>query len=213
MHAVASPLSPDHLLASFGLLGLAVILFAECGLLIGFFLPGDTLLFSAGILLATGKLHNLSLASVIVVAALAAIAGNLVGYWIGYRAGPFVFDRPRSRLFRPEYVERSAAFYERFGWAAVVLARFVPVVRTVATVMAGASRMRFGRFVAASVVGGIMWTAGIVLVSYSLGHLQFVQKRIAPYVDELLVAAVILTVLPTVIHYLRARRAERAVNK
>jgi membrane-associated protein len=98
---LANPISPDHLLSSFGLTGLAVILFAECGLLVGFFLPGDTLLFAAGIAIATGTIKT-SLAAYLVVAPLAAVAGNLVGYWIGFRAGPVVFDRPDSRFFRPE---------------------------------------------------------------------------------------------------------------
>jgi membrane-associated protein len=211
MYSVASPLGPDHLLSSFGALGLAVILFAECGLLIGFFLPGDTLLFSAGLLLATGKL-NTPLAVMVVVAPAAAIVGNVVGYWIGYRAGPRVFDRPDSRIFKPEYVERSHAFFDRFGWAAIVLARFVPVVRTVATVMAGASRMRFVTYLIASIVGGILWSDGVMLIAYWLGHLDFVQNHIAPYVDEIIVVAVLLTLLPTAIHYLQSRRRQRRID-
>src|ERR1700712_4542373 len=112
---LANPLSPDSLLSgSAALLVLAIVLFAECGLLIGFFLPGDTLLFAAGIGIATGAI-NTSLAAFLIIAPIAAIIGNLVGYWIGYRAGPVVFDRPNSRLFRPEYVTRSQAFFERFG--------------------------------------------------------------------------------------------------
>jgi membrane-associated protein len=208
MHPLASPISPDHLLSSYGTVGLAIILFAECGLLIGFFLPGDTLLFSAGLLLATGKIHT-SLAAFLIVAPLAAIAGNLVGYGIGYRVGPRVFDRPQSRIFRPEYVERSHAFYERFGWATILLARFVPVVRTVATVMAGTGRMRFSAYTIASVVGGIIWSDGMILLAYWLGHLSFVQNHIAPYVDEIIVVAVLLTLLPTALHYLRSRHRDR----
>jgi membrane-associated protein len=208
MHTLASPISPDHLLSSYGAVGLAIILFAECGLLIGFFLPGDTLLFSAGLLLATGKIHT-SLAAFLIAAPLAAIAGNLVGYGIGYRVGPRVFDRPQSRIFRPEYVERSHAFFERFGWATILLARFVPVVRTVATVMAGTGRMRLSAYTLASVVGGIVWSDGMILLAYWLGHLSFVQNHIAPYVDEIIVVAVLLTLVPTAIHYLQSRRRDR----
>jgi membrane-associated protein len=211
MHPLASPLSPDHLLSSFGTLGLAIILFAECGLLVGFFLPGDTLLFSAGLLLATGKLHT-PLAAFLVVAPVAAIAGNLLGYWLGYRAGPRVFDRPNSRLFKPEYVTRSHAFFERFGGATIVLARFVPIVRTVATVLAGAGRMRFSAYAIASVIGAVLWADGIILIAYGLGHLSFVQNHVAPYVDEIVVAAVLITLIPTAIHYLRARRDNRPVS-
>src|ERR1700712_2187731 len=115
---LANPLSPDSLLSGSGaLLVLAIILFAECGLLIGFFLPGDTLLFAAGISIATGAIST-PLGAFLVVAPIAAVVGNLVGYAIGRRAGPVVFDRPNSRFFRPEYVDRSRAFYDRFGsWA------------------------------------------------------------------------------------------------
>ena len=156
--AVAQPtavgaLDPTHLIDTFGLLGLLVIICAECGLLIGFFLPGDTLLFSAGLLVATGR-WDLPIATVAVLAALAALAGNLVGYWIGRVAGPKVFDRPNSKLFRPEYVTRSEAFFERFGPVTIVFARFVPIVRTVATVLAGVSKMRFGLYALYSVIGG-----------------------------------------------------------
>ncbi len=135
----ASPLDPSHLLSNYGLIGLALIIFAECGILLGFFLPGDTLLFSAGLLLATGTITT-PLWVFLVVAPIAAVAGNVVGYWIGRKAGPKVFDRPNSRLFRPEYVVRSAAFFDRYGSWTIILARFVPIMRTVATVMAGVGK-------------------------------------------------------------------------
>jgi len=154
---IANPISPDTLLSGSGaLLVLAIVLFAECGLLIGFFLPGDTLLFAAGISLEIGTIKT-PLAAFLVVAPLAAIVGNLVGYWIGYRAGPVVFDRPNSHLFRPEYVTRAHDFFERFGSWTIILGRFVPIVRTVATVMAGVGRMRFGVYVLYTVIGGIVW--------------------------------------------------------
>src|SRR6476660_2354454 len=145
MHVLANPISPDTLLSNFGLAGLAAILFAECGLLIGFFLPGDTILLAAGISIATGTIKT-PLGWYLVVAPIAAIIGNLVGYWIGYRAGPKVFDRPNSKFFRPEYVDRAHRFFERWGVLTVFIARFVPIVRTVATVMAGAGRMRFSLY-------------------------------------------------------------------
>lgn len=208
MHVLANPIAPDHLLTSFGLLGLAVILFAECGLLIGFFLPGDTILLAAGISLAVGTIHT-SFAAYLVVAPIAAIAGNLVGYWIGYRAGPVVFDRPQSRIFRPDYVTRAHAFFERFGWATIFLARFVPIVRTVATVMAGVSRMRFSTYAVATLVGGVIWADGVLLAGYWLGHFDFVRRN-KGYIDWLVIAAVVLSLAPTVIHYVRTRR--RPVN-
>jgi membrane-associated protein len=204
VHVLANPIAPDHLLNSFGLLGLAVILFAECGLLIGFFLPGDTILVAAGISLAVGTIHA-PLAEYLIVAPIAAILGNLVGYWIGYRAGPLVFDRPRSRLFRPEYVARSHAFFERFGWATIFLARFVPIVRTVATVMAGVGRMRFASYALATVAGGIVWTESILLLGYWLGHFDFVRRN-KGYIDWLVIAVVVLSLLPTLVHAVQSRR-------
>lgn len=201
-------LDPSHLINTFGLAGLLAIIFAECGLLIGFFLPGDTLLFSAGLLIATGK-WNLPIGVVAVLVPIAAVAGNLVGYWIGRTAGPRVFDRPNSRLFRPEYVARSEAFFERFGAAAIVLARFVPVVRTVATVMAGVSRMRFGLYALYSVIGGVLWATGVLMTGYWLGHFEFVRKTVEPLIDPVLIAVVLISLLPVTIHWLRARKPAR----
>lgn len=209
MHPLAvGPIDPAHLLDSFGLIGLLVILFAECGLLIGFFLPGDTLLFAAGLLLATHKIHT-PLWAYLVLAPLAAIAGNLVGYWIGYRTGPKVFDRPNSRLFRPEYVERSAHFFERYGSWTILLARFVPIVRTVATVMAGVGRMRFSMYALYSALGGIIWTVGVIMLGHGLGHIKFVRDTVAPKIDLIVLAAVALSMLPVVVHSLRGRRTDR----
>ena len=204
-HAVlANPISPDNLLGSSALLVVAVILFAECGLLVGFFLPGDTLLFAAGIALATGKITS-SLAAFLIVAPIAALLGNLVGYWIGYRAGPRVFDRPDSRFFRPEYVQRSHAFFARFGSWAIILGRFVPIVRTVVTVMAGVGRMRFPLYALYSVIGAILWTDGVLLLGHQLGKIKFVQDN-KGYIDYAVVVVVVLSLLPAAVHFLRARR-------
>ncbi len=208
---LASAISPDHLINSYGVAGLALIIFAECGLLIGFFLPGDTLLFAAGILLATGKIHT-PLAGVLIVVPLAAIIGNIVGYWIGYSAGPKVFDRPRSRFFRPEFVDRAHAFFDRWGPMAVILARFVPVVRTVATVVAGASRMNFARYLLYTVIGGVLWSDGVVLVGYWLGHFAFVRNHVEPLIDPIIIGVVLLSLIPLVVHSLRRRRDETTAN-
>jgi membrane-associated protein len=205
---LASVISPDHLLNSFGLLGLAIVIFAECGLLIGFFLPGDTILFAAGLLLSSGKLHPLW--AYLIVVPLAAIAGNLVGYAIGYRLGPTVFDRPNSRIFRPEFVQRSAEFFQRFGTLTILIARFVPVVRTVATVMAGVSRMRFAIYALYSIIGGAIWTIGVLLIGYWLGHIDVVRNHIEPLIDPILLGVVLLSLLPVTIHYLRGRRSTPA---
>jgi membrane-associated protein len=202
---LANPISPDNLLSgSAALLILAVILFAECGLLVGFFLPGDTLLFAAGIGIATGAISS-SLTSFLVVAPLAAIVGNLVGYWIGYRAGPVVFDRPNSRMFRPEYVTRSHDFFERFGSWTVIIGRFVPIVRTVATVMAGVGRMRFGLYALYSVIGGVIWADGVLLLGHALGHIGWVRAH-KGWIDWAVIAVVVLGLVPAALHYWQSRR-------
>jgi membrane-associated protein len=204
VHLLANPIGPDTLLSNFGLAGLAIILFAECGLLIGFFLPGDTLLLAAGVSLSVGTITT-PLPAFLIVAPIAATLGNVVGYWIGFRAGPVVFDRPNSRLFRPEYVDRSRAFFERFGWAAIFLGRFVPIVRTVATVMAGVGRMRFSAYLAATIAGGIVWTDGILLLGYWLGHFDFVRRN-KGYIDFVVLAVVVLSLVPTLVHLVQSRR-------
>ena len=198
-------IDPDHLLSSFGLLGLLLIVFAECGLLVGFFLPGDTLLFSAGLLTATGTLDVPLWVSLLLVP-LAAVAGNLVGYWIGYKAGPAVFNKPDSRLFRQEYVDRSHDFFEKYGARTIVLARFVPIVRTFATVMAGASRMRFATYALYSVIGGVLWGAGVVAAGYWLGKIEFVRETVEPLIEPIIVGVVLLSLIPAAVELLRSRR-------
>jgi membrane-associated protein len=205
VHTLANPIAPETLLSGSGaLLILAVVLFAECGLLVGFFLPGDTLLFAAGISLATGAIST-SFTAFLVVAPVAAIAGNLTGYAIGYRAGPVVFDRPRSSLFRPENIDRARRFYDRFGARTILIGRFVPIVRTVATVMAGVGRMPFRSYAVYSTVGGIVWADGMLLLGHALGHIGFVRRN-KGYVDYLAVAVVMLSLLPVAVHYVRDRR-------
>ncbi len=206
--ALPAAIDPNHLLSTFGLVGLLVIVFAECGLLIGFFLPGDTLLFSAGLLTATGVLR-LPLWSLLVLVPVAAIAGNLVGYWIGYKAGPAVFNKPDSRLFRRDYVDRSTEFFEKYGARTIVLARFVPIVRTFATVMAGASRMRFAMYALYSVIGGVLWGAGVVALGYYLGQIRFVRETLEPLIEPILIGIILLSMVPAAVQLLRSRRRGR----
>ena len=199
-------LDPTHLINTFGLIGIMVIIFAETGLLVGFFLPGDSLLFTAGLLVAGGLVAPLW--AVLLCLSLAAVLGNLVGYWIGHRAGPAVFNKPESRLFKAEYVERSAAFFERNGARTIVLARFVPIVRTFATVMAGASRMDFRRYTIYSVIGGIAWAAGVTLLGYWLGQVAVVRD----HVELFILAIVAISLIPVALEFLRARRQGRAAD-
>jgi membrane-associated protein len=193
-------------MGSWALLGIALIIFAECGLLIGFFLPGDTLLFISGLLVAKGTFQvNLFLAIVILV--VAAFVGNMVGYGIGYKAGPLIFDKPNARFFKREYVEKSEAFFAKYGRVAVILARFVPVVRTVATVMAGVSRMSTRIYTLYSAIGGVIWVAGVTVAGYFLGQIDF----IADNIDIILIGAVVVVVLvsavPALLHLRSNRRA------
>jgi membrane-associated protein len=142
----------------------------------------------------------------LVLVPIAAIAGNLVGYWIGYQAGPAVFNKPNSRIFRQEYVDRSHDFFEKYGARTIVLARFVPIVRTFATVMAGASRMRFAVYAAYSVVGGVLWGCGVVALGYYLGHIPFVRNTLEPLIEPIIVAVVLLSLVPAAVELIRSRR-------
>ena len=178
----------------------AAIVFAECGLLIGFFLPGDSLLFTAGLLVATGFIDT-NIVVMCILIAIAAVSGNLVGYWIGRKAGPRVFNRPDSRLFRQEYVDRTADFFERYGARALVLARFVPIVRTFITVMAGAAHMRWRTYVIYSTIGGVLWAFSITLLGYYLGNVAFIQKHI----ELIIVAMVAISVIPIFVELRRHR--------
>ena len=200
---MSSFLDPTHLINTFGLIGIMVILFAECGLLVGFFLPGDSLLFTAGLLAAGGLIAPLWV--LLVLLPLAAIAGNLVGYWIGRTAGPAVFTRPDSRLFKAAYVERAQAFFDRNGSRTILLARFVPIVRTFATVMAGAAKMDARRYAVSSVIGGILWAGGVTLLGYWLGQVALVRDHIELFI----LGIVALSLVPVVIEVVRSRRESR----
>ena len=196
-------LSPDALVGA-GLLVLLLVVFVESGLLVGFFLPGDSLLFTAGLLINTQDVLPLWL--VLLTVPLAAIAGYQVGYLIGRKAGPRIFNRPDSRFFQQEYVDKAYAYFERYGARTIVLARFVPIVRTFAPVVAGVSRMHYRTFVVYNVLGGVLWGAGVVLLGYFLGGIAFV----ADNVDAIILGIVALSVLPIVVEVLRAHREHRS---
>ncbi len=203
----ASPLSPTYLIDTFGLIGLLFILFAECGLLVGFFLPGDTLLFTAGLLVSNDIFH-VPLWSLLVLTPIAAVIGNLVGYWIGYRAGPAIFDRPDSRWFKREHVERAHRFFDRYGPATVVLARFVPVVRTFVTVVAGAGRMRFSTYAFFSVVGAVLWATGVTLAGYYLGTIRIIRDNVDLILILGVACAVVVSLVPIGAKMISNRRAK-----
>ncbi|GLF96059.1 DedA family protein [Streptomyces yaizuensis] len=201
-------LDPDQLIGAFGLVGVLVIVYAESGLLVGFFLPGDSLLFTTGLLVASGRLGGVPLWAVCALIVLAAVAGDQTGYLFGRKVGPALFTRPDSRLFRRENVERAHGFFAAYGRKSLVLARFVPVVRTFVPVIAGVSRMEYRTFVVFNVVGGVLWGAGVTLLGAALGRIGFVHRHI----EALLVLIVVVSVLPIAVELLRARarRARRA---
>jgi membrane-associated protein len=202
-----SGLQPEHLIDNFGFAGLLLIIFAECGLLIGLVFPGDSLLFIAGLLISDGKLDQpLWLACLALW--LAAMAGNVVGYEIGRRAGPAVFDRPNSRIFKQEYVERTTAFFDKHGRRAIVLARFVPIVRTLITFLAGTGRMDRRVYATYSAIGGLLWAVGVTVAGHQMGQVDFVRN----HVETILIGIVFLSVLPILIHLMRERRAAQAAD-
>ncbi|CAM5516038.1 hypothetical protein GCM10010331_65730 [Streptomyces xanthochromogenes] len=193
-------LDPDYLLQTFGLVGLLIIVFAESGLLIGFFLPGDSLLFTTGLLVTTGKLDTpLWLVCILVV--FAAVLGDQVGYLFGKKVGPSLFSRPDSKLFKQENVEKAHEFFEKYGPKSLVLARFVPIVRTFTPIIAGVSGMNYRSFVTFNVIGGTLWGAGVTLLGAALGNVAFVHQHI----ELILVAIVLVSVVPIAIEFLRAR--------
>jgi membrane-associated protein len=197
-------LQPDTIIQWLGpwaLVGLALIVFAECGLLIGFFLPGDSLLFTAGLFVASGAIES-PLWVVCTVLVVAAMIGNVLGYWIGRAAGPAVFDKPRSRLFKPQHVVRTQEFFDKYGNRAIVLGRFVPIVRTFITVMAGVGRMDPRRYLTYSFIGGVAWAAGVTVLGYWLGQVPWVRENI----ELMLILIVFLSILPIIIEVVRARR-------
>jgi membrane protein DedA with SNARE-associated domain len=201
-------LDPNQLLDSAGQWALWVclaIIFSECGLLVGFFLPGDTLLFSVGLFVSQGLVPQ-PLVVVCLVLSLGALLGNAVGYEIGRKAGPAIFTKPDSRLFSQHNVERTHAFFDRFGAPAVVLARFVPIVRTFITVTAGVGKMDRRLYLTYSAIGGVVWASGVTLLGYYLGQFQFVRQHVQPHIDIILIGVVVVSVIPAAIHLLRPRR-------
>jgi membrane-associated protein len=190
-------LDPTFLITTLGLFGVFGIVFAESGLLIGFFLPGDSLLFTAGFLASQGYFNILILAAG---SAVAAIVGDSVGYWVGAKMGPRVFNRPNSRWLNPKHVERTQEFYNIHGKKTIILARFIPIVRTFTPVMAGVGKMEYPIFLSYNIVGGLLWGAGMPLAGYFLG-------KIIPSADKYLLpiiaVIIIVSLIPAFKHFLK----------
>ena len=181
------------------------IIFAECGLLIGFFLPGDSLLFVVGLFTGNGTIPQ-PIWLVCAVLFVSALAGNVVGYWVGYKAGPTLFRRPNSRLFKQEYVESTERFFARYGGMAIILARFVPIARTFITAMAGVGKMDFRRYLLFSTIGALLWAVGLTLLGYLFGNVPWIKDNL----EVTIIVIVLASVVPVAIHRLLDRRNRHA---
>jgi membrane-associated protein len=180
------------------------IVFSETGLLLGFFLPGDSLMFTVGVVAGTGALD---IVLVTVVLCAAAILGDSTGYLLGRQTGPRIFSRPDSRFFKQEYITRTKAFYAKYGGKTIIMARFLPIVRTFAAFVAGVGQMPYLRFLPYSVCGGVLWVVSLTTLGYQIGGNAFVKRNF----DKVILAIILLSLLPTGIEYLRARR-EKSVS-
>ena len=197
-------LDPRFLIESFGYIGLFLIVFAESGLFFGFFLPGDSLLLTAGLFAYKGELNILVLMPLIFVAA---VLGDNVGYWFGRRAGPPLFRREKSLLFRPKNLLAAKNFYDKHGGKTIILARFMPFIRTFAPIVAGAVEMEYRRFMLFNLLGGLFWGIGVTLAGYLLGSL-FPPEVLDRYFIIIVIVVVLISVLPTAIHIWRENGAD-----
>jgi membrane-associated protein len=204
-----------NLLGAYVYLGLFFIIFAETGLAIGFFLPGDSLLVVAGLFAAAGKLN---LWIMLITLFIAAVVGDAVGYYSGRKMGKAIFSRPKSRFFNPKHLEKAHAFYEKYGGKTIIIARFVPIVRTFAPIVAGAADMSYKNFLVYNIFGGFLWVTSMLLAGYFLGGLveKTVQNlfgiegfKLEDHIDKVVIVIVLLSILPIIIEYLKARREKK----
>lgn len=186
-----------------GYLLLAGIVFAETGLLVGLFLPGDSLLFTVGVVAGAGRLDIVQICALL---AFASILGDQSGYFLGYRTGPSIFSRKDSRLFKQEYVTRTQQFYQRHGGKTLIYAKFVPIVRTFAPFMAGVGRMAYKRFLSFNVFGGLGWVLSMTLAGYTLGGIPIIRKHF----EKVVIGIVVVSVLPLIVSYFRSRQQKAA---
>jgi membrane-associated protein len=197
-------LNPERLILSAGYIGLFAIVFAESGLFFGFFLPGDSLLLTAGLLAYRG-IGGLDIIVLIPLLFVAAVLGDSVGYWFGAKAGPRIFNRDNSLLFRRKNLLAAKNFYEKHGGKTIVLARFMPFIRTFAPIVAGAAEMHYTRFLGFNLIGGFLWATGVTLAGYFLAR-SFPPDQLDRYFTFIIIAVIAISVLPTVIHLWREER-------
>lgn len=194
-------LDPMGIIKTGSYLGIAIIIFAESGLLFGIFFPGDSLLFASGLVAGAGLL---SLVPLLISVVLAAIVGDSVGYWFGANVGTNFFKRKDSRLFKQEYLHRTERFYQKYGGRAVILARFVPIVRTIAPILAGIGSMKYSIFLSYNALGGLFWSSGMILLGYFLGTVLPDSEH---YILPLSLVIVVLSFLPLLVSLMRGKRA------
>jgi len=184
---------------------LFTIIFCETGLVVTPFLPGDSLLFAAGAFAAAGQLK---LAWLLLLLAAAAILGDTVNYWIGHYVGPKVFHKEKTPFFKKKYLDRTHAFYEKYGGQTIIIARFVPIIRTFAPFVAGVGRMTYWRFISFNVIGGVAWVALFVLAGYFFGNIPFVKKNFS----LVIMAIILVSLVPGIVEYIRHRRKKEPGN-
>ncbi|HTB10900.1 MAG TPA: VTT domain-containing protein [Bryobacteraceae bacterium] len=184
---------------------LAGVVFAETGLLVGLFLPGDSLLFTVGVVCGAGDLDIVKICALLTVVS---ILGDQSGYFLGYRTGPRIFSRPDSTFFKQEYVRRTQAFYEKHGGKTLIYAKFVPIVRTFAPFMAGVGKMKYSRFLSFNIFGGLGWVLSATLAGYYLGGVPVVRHNF----EKVVIAIAVVSVLPMVIHYFQSRKRVSVVS-
>jgi membrane-associated protein len=189
--------------SSYGLAGLAGIIFAETGLLAGFFLPGDSLLFSVGVASGAAGINIWMVAGMLMAAA---ILGDNLGYYLGYQTGPRIFSRPKSRFFHPDQIQRTRKFYEKYGARAIMYARFIPIVRSCTPFIAGVARMPYVNFLSFSLLGGVIWIAAITTLGCQLGQVELVRKNF----EKVVLGIILLSLSPVVWETLRARRRPKS---
>jgi membrane-associated protein len=192
----------ENLVRVGGLTAMTAIIFAETGLMIGFFLPGDSLLVTAGVFAATGQLNIWAVNGLLIVAA---IVGDSVGYWFGRRVGPALFKRPKSLLFNPDHLRRAHDFYEKHGGKTIILARFMPIIRTFAPIVAGMGQMEYRRFLSFNVFGGLLWVISMTGIGYFLGQVPGVREHI----EVVILIVVFLSILPGIIAFAMERYKKR----
>jgi len=208
LRTLTTPERLIHLLSTvltgwYGYAALCGIVFSETGLLIGFFLPGDSLLFTVGVVAGAGQLN---IVAINVLLMISAVTGNATGYSLGRRAGPRVFNRPDSLLFKQEHLRKTRIFYEKHGGKTIVYAQFVPIIRTFAPFVAGIARMKYLRFASFNVFGAIGWVFSMTMLGYSLGSVPFVRRHF----EKAIILIIFLSILPIVAEYAKSRLRKKA---